>query len=189
MDYVDLIFALAMILVFSGVAWFASSFLTKWKDDAVREGGVSFDHAGNVLRQQEPRAVTWEEFDALRERVKKLEAWSWADQDRDQQMKAAIDILDRKIGPRFCIRWTEEFTSFDTTLEQSFTRNFVWGNNFSMSEQEAWTALEKIKKESKGGFDLVLVTVNGKATLVTSRVHVRCGGQSKHTYFIEEVKI
>lgn len=113
MDYVDLIFALAMILVFSGVAWFATNFLTKWKDDAVREGGVSFDHAGNVLRQQEPRAVTWEEFNALKERVNKLEAWACQDRIDDQQVWESIKILDLKVGARFRIKRVETTLYFD----------------------------------------------------------------------------
>lgn len=188
MDYVDLFVAVAVVLVFSGFAWCFGIVWQNWKEDCARAGGLG-SKTEDVAPNQKPREVSWEEFDRLSSKVAELEKWAWADHDHDQQMKTAIDVLDRKIGKRFCIKWTEEFTSYNTTLEQSFTRHFVWGNNFSMSEQEAWTTLEKIKKDSKDTFNLVLVTVDGKATLVTSRVHVRCGGQTKHTYFIEEVKI
>ena len=188
MDYVDLFVMVAIVLVFAGFAWCFGIVWQNWKEDCARAGFLGSRKTVEPQNQQ-PRAVSWEEIDALKERVNKLEKWAWADHDHDQQMQSAINTLDRKIGKRFCIKWTEEFTSYNTTMEESFTRNFVWGDNYSMSEQEAWTTLEKIKKDSKDTFNLVLVTVEGRATLVTSRIHVRCGGQTKHTYFIEEVKI
>ena len=186
MAYVDLMVGAVVVAVFSAFAWAFGSIWSAWKEDTAKAGLLKDEFAP---KNQQPRAVSWEEFDGLRSRVAQMQKWAHQDHFHDQQIMDAVKTLDRKIGKRFCIKWTEEFTSHCEVMEPSFTRNFVWGDNFSMSDSEAWHTLEKIKQDSKDNFNLVLVTVEGRATLVTSRIQVRCAGAMKHTYWVEEVKI
>lgn len=183
MDHVDLIFALAMILVLSCVAWFVTFFFTNWKEDAIRGGAVNFDHAD----QQKPRAVSWEEFNQLREKVTELEKRSCADHNTNQEMAEAILQLDRKIGNRYCIRWTERFISFDTMVHESYEQEFVWSNRFDMTSSEASDTMKRIMKESTTTYKLVEVR---DGMLVTSCPKIeKYKGITTQTYKVEEVKI
>ena len=144
MDYVDLFVALVIVLFFAAFAWCFGTMWQNWKENYEKAKPTNNNNAEN----QEPRSVTWEEFDRLREKVAELDKWGFSAHHADQEMQEAILQLDKKIGRRFCIRWTEKFTSFSCMVQESYEREFVWANRFDMSEAEAWDTMKQIMKDS-----------------------------------------
>ena len=186
MAYVDLMVGAVVLAVGTAFMLALASIWSAWKEDTAKAGLLKDEVAP---QNQQPRAVGWEEFDALRNKVAELEKWACADHDHDQQIRSAVNTLDRKIGKRFCVKWTEEFTTHNTEVDASYVRTFVWGEDCSMTEKEAWSRMDQMKKDSEETFCLVLVWINGRATLITSAPKISTAGTLKHTYWVEEVKI
>ena len=186
MAYVDLMVGAVVVAVLTAFMLALSSIWQAWKEDTAKAGLLKDEP---FAENQQPRAVSWEEFDLLRGKVAELEKWAHQDHLHDQQIMDAVNNLDKKIGKRFCIKWVEEFTTHNSSVDPSYARSITWGDDCTMTEKEVWSRMDQIKKDSEETFALVLVWIDGRSTLITSAPKISTAGTLKHTYWVEEVKI
>lgn len=138
MDYVDLFIGLAVVLVLAGFAWCFGITWQVWKEDCARAGGLG-SKKEDVAPNQQPRAVSWEEFDRLSSKVAELEKWAYQDHIDDKQMWESIKILDFKVGVRFSIKRVETTLYFDNSAP-----TIRVGRSGSFSWQDGVKEIEKI---------------------------------------------